>query len=125
MSSIYSNGELEDTVTNNIFVQPAQIREKELQFASNLDLTRETTFTGLLTVSAVVITAGLSSVAYSVSSDDGSTFTSQADITALNTWINSNISGDESTGTKWRLKVTATYNASIVNMQSATIVYYR
>jgi hypothetical protein len=125
ISGVYCNGEIQDELINNIFVQPAQIREKELQFASNLDLIRETSFTGSLNISAVVLTAGLASVAYSVSSDDGATFTSQADIAAVNTWIDSNISGDESTGTKWRLRVTATYNASIVNMQSATIVYNR
>lgn len=101
--------------------------EKEVQFASDLDTVREVTFRGTLTVSAISETAGIdaTSVALEVSDDDGATWTSQADVAAVNTWIGANVTGDGSSGTNWRLRLTATYEATITNLQSATILYTR
>ena len=95
-----------------------------LQFSSNLDNAREATFNGIITVSALVLTAGLTSVSYQASDDDGATYDAIADLAALNAWIVANITGDLETGTAWRLKATANFGATI-NLQSLTVIYTR
>lgn len=98
------------------------VQELQVQFASNLDTVVELMFTGLFTIGTTSpVTAGLTSVSYEVSLDDGTTWTAKADLAAVNTWLGINISGDGLTGTKWRLKCIGNYNGTAINMQSVTL----
>lgn len=101
--------------------------EKELQFASDLDTVRETTFRGVVTFVDAVCTTGIDATAlqFETSTDDGATWTSRADLAAVNTFIAGSVTGNHLTGTHWRLRVTATYESGIVNMQSVNLIYTR
>ena len=99
------------------------IQERHFIFDSDLDTVSEHFFKGVYEITNTTLTAGLSSISYFVSDDNGATFTSQADITAINSWITANITGDNLTGTDWMLRIVATFNASETKTQNAKVLY--
>lgn len=74
----------------------------KVMFESDLDNIQDVRFSGPITVQAPELYHGITTVTYEVALDGASpTFTAQADTTALQNWINANITGS----TKWILRL--------------------
>lgn len=99
------------------------IQERHFTFDSDLDTVREHFFRGIYEVTNAILTAGLNSISYYVSDDNGATFTSQADITAINSWITANITGDGLTGDDWILRIVGVFNVSETKTQNVKLLY--
>ena len=95
------------------------------QFSSDLDSVRYGYFNGHINVDDIVATAGISSFAIESKLESASMWTTQADVTALNSWLDSNVSGDELTGTEWILRLSATFSVSETSAQALNLVYNR
>lgn len=107
------------------FGASARALVENFQFSANIGTLRESAYEGLITVSSLQLTAGLSAIAIRTSLDNGATFTAQASVAALNAWIIANITGDTETGTPWQIELTATFNASELKEQWGQLVFTR
>lgn len=119
------------TVTDNpgnsstdVFIPTGNTNEKEVQFNSNLDNIKVTTWTGAVAFNTLSpITGGLSSASYETSTDGGDTWTDRADLAAVNTFASG--FGSSTTGTQWRLRTTGNYVVSEIGLESITLIYTR
>lgn len=87
-------------------------RRNFYRFQSNLFTEQALSYRGLISSLSTYLTNQLTSVTFEVRLDSSSTWTTIADLTALQTWINSNITGTEASGTLYWIKVLATYTSS-------------
>lgn len=83
-------------------------------FAFNSSLFTEDSkmYRGILTALSGYTSAALSGVTFEVRLDSSSSWTAQANIAAVESWIGSNVSGNSSTGTKFWIKVLASYTGT-------------
>lgn len=102
---------------------PLVVSERDFTFENDLDTVREQFLKGVITIRTAVLTAGLSSVSYQTSTDNGATYVTQANLAAMQSWINSNITGNVANGTNWQLKVIATFNAAETKTQNLKLIY--
>jgi hypothetical protein len=117
---IDSSGRLaidKDTLLPNIITS--------FQFSSDLDNVRYGYFNGHINVNDIVATDGISSYAIETRIESVATWTTSADVTALNSWLDSNVSGDELTGTEWILRLSVTFGVGETNAQALNLVYRR
>lgn len=77
------------------------------EFDSDLGLSQEFAIRGSINNLSVILGTKIASVAYAVKTDAG-TYTTQASLSAVQTWVNSNVTASVT----WWLQLTATYTAS-------------
>lgn len=94
----------------------------EFQFDADLFTEDERMFRGLITIGSTYFSGNVSFVTYQAKVDGGS-YTSLGDSGALQTWINSNVSGTESTGTKYFIKAMATFTTTGSGLGSLVFKY--
>lgn len=87
-------------------------RREVFRFNSDLFTEDELSFRGLITTLSNHLSDRITSVTYEVRLDSSSSWTAQADLTAVQTWINSNITGSELVGTKFWIRCLATYGST-------------
>ena len=94
-------------------------------FAFNSSLYTEDAaiFRGVLTTMSGYASAELSAISFEVRLDASATWTALGDITALQTWVTANISGNTTSGTKFWIKVLATYNTSSSGLAQYVLHY--
>jgi hypothetical protein len=93
------------------------------RFNSDLFTEQQQSFRGVINTLTGVATNGLSGVSFEVQLDTASTWTAIADLTALQTWINSNVTGTEASGTLYWIKVLATYSGTNVGIEEYRLGY--
>jgi hypothetical protein len=82
------------------------------RFNSNLFTEHALSFRGVITSMSASSTAGISAVTYESRLDSSSTWVAHPNLSALQTWINSNITGSESAGVKYWIKSLATITST-------------
>ncbi|HEY8936701.1 MAG TPA: hypothetical protein VIM65_15840 [Cyclobacteriaceae bacterium] len=92
-------------------------------FNSNLFTEQFSSFRGLITIVSSYLTDQLSSVSFEVRLDTVSVWTALANLVALQTWINTNITGSESSGTVYWVKVLATYKVGGLGDAEVRLTY--
>jgi hypothetical protein len=96
-------------------------KELNVVFDSDLDtVSAQRMFQGAINNLAVVLPDELTALSYEVRLDTTTTWTAQADLTALQSWIDSNVS---TATTKWQLRFIATYAASATGEAAALFTY--
>ena len=93
------------------------------RFNSSLFTEDQRMFRGLIGSLAGYFSAELTAVSFEVRLDASATWTTIADITALQTWITANVSGTAASGTKFWIKTLATYAASVVGIAEYSLTY--
>jgi hypothetical protein len=81
------------------------------RFNSDLYTEDEALFRGVISNLAGYFNNALSTVTFAARTESG-TYVACSTLAALQTWINSNVIGDSATGTKYFIKVLATYSSS-------------
>lgn len=94
----------------------------EFQFDADLFTEDEKLFRGLITIGFVYYSTNVSFVQYMAKVDGGS-YTWLSDTGALQTWINSNVSGNEATGTKYFIKAVASFTTTGSGLGSLIFKY--
>lgn len=98
-------------------------RVHRFRFNSDLYTADEAIFRGVITSLAAALPGDLGSVTYAVRLGSSSTYTNQADLTAVQTWINSNITGTEASGTIFYIKVFAAYASGKNGIAEVQLTY--
>jgi hypothetical protein len=92
-------------------------------FDSNLYTEDAISFRGSISSLAITTTAEISSVTYEVRLDSSSSWTAQSSLANVQTWITTNVSGTEASGTKFWIKVLATYGSTSTGEAEAVLTY--
>jgi len=98
-------------------------RTVQFQFKSNQFAEQALLFKGQINSLAQDITNELASVSYKSRLDTSDSWTHHSNLTALQTWINAHITGNEITGTKYWIKCLATYKSGQTE-EARNILYY-
>lgn len=96
-----------------------EAEKRIVTFDSNLDTTAIERFVGPINLISFDLFFELDSIALESTLDTSGVWTAHADLTALQAWVDTNIT----TGTKWLLKVIATYKASETNASGTQLNY--
>jgi hypothetical protein len=98
-------------------------RRATFRFNSDLYTEDEKSFRGLMSSMSEYLTARITSVTYESRLDSSSSWTAHATLSALQTWITANISGNELTGTKFWIRSIATFAGSTNGLAENTLTY--
>jgi hypothetical protein len=108
---------------NTLIQTTSRSRSVQFQFKSNQFAEQALLFKGLINSLSQDFTNELSSVSYKSRLDTADIWTHHANLAALQTWINTNITGNEAVGTKFWIKCIATYKAGQTE-EARNILYY-
>jgi predicted Zn-dependent peptidase len=112
-----------DVVASENLVNSKSQKLHKFRFNSNLFTESTSSFSGLINSLSAYFTNELSSIFYEVRLDTVATWTPQTDLINLQAWINANVTGDRYTGTKYWIKVLATYQVAALGAAETTFYY--
>lgn len=93
------------------------------RFNSNLFTSSNQSFRGVINNLNSYHTAGITAVSYQTRLDTVSTWTDIADLTALQTWVNANVTGTQLTGLIFWINCLATFDPTYSNEAENTLMY--
>ncbi len=106
-----------------LILADSKSRIVQFQFKTNQFAEQALLFKGQINSLVQDFTNELSSVSYKSRMDINSSWTANANLAALQTWINTNVTGNEITGAKYWIKCIATYKPSFMD-EARNILYY-
>jgi hypothetical protein len=98
-------------------------RRTVFRFNSNLFTEQALSFRGLISLLSESITNELTSVSYESRLDVSAVWVVHANLAALQSWINSNVTGTEAAGTRFWIKCLATYSLTGIGVAENTFNY--